>query len=269
VIAHLAFIIPKMSATGVESEQRPVWSETINVSGTQNVIHAVRSALPSPRLIFTSSYHVYGRTQDRMPPRTVLDPLQPIEHYSRHKIECEARVRASGVHWTIFRLAAALPIAIRLDPGMFDVPLWNRMEFVHTRDVGRAIANAVDHPGVWGKVLNVGGGPTCQYVYREIVARILARMGVGMLPDGAFSEVAFPTDWLDTAESQALLGYQRRDLSHYLDDMAALLGFRRRLVRAFRPAVRAWLLRKSPYLKDTPDRRRGSAGRGKPRVRAV
>jgi hypothetical protein len=64
--------------------------------------------------------------------------------------------------------------------------------------------------------------------------------------------VPFPTDWLDTVESQALLDYQKRDLSHYIDDMTALLGARQRLTRLFRPIVRAQLLRKSPYFQHAP-----------------
>jgi UDP-glucose 4-epimerase len=253
-VAHLAFIIPKMSATGVESEARPEWAREINVGGTWNVIEAMRSECPLAKVIFTSSFHVYGRTQDQAPPRTVLDSVRATEHYSQHKIDCEAMVRSSGLDWAIFRLAATLPIAIQLDPGMFDVPLPNRIEFVHTRDVGLAIANGVSHPGVWGKVLNIGGGPSCQFLYGEMVERILDRMGLGTLPDGAFGTVPFPTDWLDTAESQSLLSYQRRDLSHYLDDMSTLLGYRRRLIRAFRPIVRAWVLKKSPYFGTGPVR---------------
>ncbi len=41
VVVHLAFIIPKMSATGVESEDRPDWAREINVGGTQNLIDAM------------------------------------------------------------------------------------------------------------------------------------------------------------------------------------------------------------------------------------
>ena len=68
-----------------------------------------------------------------------------------------------------------------------------------------------------------------------------------MLPREAFGSTPFPTDWVDTAESQRLLRYQRRDLGDYIQEMSALLGFRRRLIRLFRPLVRLWLLRKSPY----------------------
>ena len=147
VVTHLAFIIPKLSVTGVESEKRPDWARTINVGGTQNVIDAMKAQPRPPKLVFASSLHVYGLTQDQPPPRTVSDPVDPIEHYARHKVECEQRIRASGLEWAILRFAAAMPISLKLDPGMFDVPLANRMEFVHTRDVGLAVANAASQPG--------------------------------------------------------------------------------------------------------------------------
>jgi len=250
VVVHLAFIIPKLSVTGVESEARPDWAREINVGGTKNLLKAMKALPRPPKLIFASSLHVYGRTQDQPPPRTVADPVRPIEHYAHHKIACEHLIKASGLEWSIFRFAAVLPLAMRLDPGMFDVPLDNRMEFVHTRDVGLAIANAVSSADVWGKTLLIGGGPRCQYTYREITERILGAMGIGMLPEEAFGSTPFCTDWLDTAESQRLLSYQRRDLGDYTQEMVGLLGYRRHLVRVFHPIVRHWLLRRSPYLRD-------------------
>ncbi|MEJ2212382.1 MAG: NAD(P)-dependent oxidoreductase [Anaerolineae bacterium] len=251
VIIHLAFIIPKLSATGFESEDHPDWARDINVGGTRHLLRAAASRVPSagspPRFLFASSYHIYGRTHDQPPPRTVDDVPQPIEHYAHHKVECEAMIRASGLEWAILRLAASLPLAMKMDPGMFDVPLDNRMEYVHTRDVGLAFANAVACPEVAGKVLHIGGGPRCQYLYREITGKVLAGMGLGPLPEDAFTTVPFPTDWLDTAESQRLLAYQRHTLDDYVQDMRAELGYRRYLARAFRPLVRTLLLKQSPY----------------------
>lgn len=252
VIVHLAFIIPKLSATGFESEDHPDWARDINVGGTRHLLEAaaasrVPSAAAPPRFLFASSYHIYGRTHDLPPPRTAGDPVQPIEHYAHHKVECEAMVRASGLEWSILRLAASLPIAMKMDPGMFDVPPDNRMEYVHTRDVGLAFANAVTCREAAGKVLLIGGGSRCQYLYREITGKVLAGMGLGPLPEEAFTTVPFPTDWLDTAESQHLLAYQRHTLDDYVRDMQRRLGARRHLVRAFRPLVRYLLLKQSPY----------------------
>ena len=109
------------------------------------------------------------------------------------------------------------------------------------------MANATSSPGVWGKLLLIGGGTRCQYYYREIVERVLTAAGVGMLPEAAFTTAPFATDWLDTSESQRLLQYQQRDLGDYIREVVAALGPRRRLAQAFRPLVRYSLVRQSPY----------------------
>jgi UDP-glucose 4-epimerase len=247
VVIHLAFIIPKLSTTGFESEDYPDWAWEVNVGGTQNLLDAMQAQPRPPKLLFASSYHIYGRTQHLLPPRTVADRVEPLEHYAQHKVACEQMIRASGLNWAILRLAASLPIAMKLDPGMFDVPLDNRMEYVHTRDVGLAFANAVSSPDVWGKVLLIGGGPPCQYLYREITEKVLDGLGIGPLPEGAFSSTPFPTDWLDTRESQRLLHYQRHTLDDYVQDMRSALGARRHLIRVLRPSVRYLLVKQSPY----------------------
>jgi len=249
VVVHLAFIIPKLSATGVESEDRPDWAREINVGGTRNVIAAMEALPHPPRLIFSSSYHVYEQTHDQPPPRTVCDPVDPIEHYACHKVACERMVRDSRLEWAILRFAAVLPLSLRLDPGMYDVPPDNRMEYVHTRDVGLAIANAVSSDEIWGRLWLIGGGPRCQYTYREILQKILGGMGIGMLPEEAFSTVPFPTNWIDTAESQRVLQYQQRDLDNYVRELVGLMSVKRHLIRLFRPIGRYFLLRRSPYLR--------------------
>jgi nucleoside-diphosphate-sugar epimerase len=248
VVIHLAFIIPSLSATGFEPEDHPDWAREINVGGTRNLIVAMEAQPRPPRLVFASSYHIYGRTQHLPPPRTAAELPQPIEHYAFHKVEAEQMICASRLEWVILRLAAALPIHIKLDPGMFDVPLDNRMEYIHTRDAGLALANSAYSQDVWGKVLLIGGGPRCQYRYREITEKVLEGIGVGMLPDEAFATTPFPTDWLDSAESQRLLQYQCHTLDDYVEDMQRLLGIKRQLIRVFRPLVRYMLLSQSPHL---------------------
>jgi nucleoside-diphosphate-sugar epimerase len=247
---HLAFIIPKSSATGVDIDKEPAWAREINVGGTRNLLQAMAAQPQPPKILFASSIAVYGPTHDLTPPRTASDPLNPIDHYARHKVECERMVRASGLAWSIFRLAAAIPFRFRFDPGLFDVPLDVRMEFVHPQDVALALARGVGDQAIWGRVLLIGGGRRCQYRFREIARRILDAVGVGMLPDQAFGPGPFYTDWLDTAESQQLLGYQCCDLGDYVAEMKARLGLRRYLARAFRPLVRRWLLSRSPYYRE-------------------
>ena len=247
LVIHLAYVIPKLSATGIGCEDQPDWAWEVNVGGTQNLLQAICSQEQPAKIIFASSLHVYGITQNEPPPRQVSDPLKPMENYARHKIECEQLVRSSGLQWSIFRFAAALPFSLKLDPAMFEICLDNRMEYVHNRDVGLALANAVINSEIWGKVLHIGGGCRCQYTYREIVEKVLDGVGVGMLPEQAFSCRPFSTDWIDTEESQRLLHFQRYTLDEYMREFSTRLGFRRVLARIFRPVVRAILLARSPY----------------------
>ncbi len=248
-VVHLAFVIPRLSATGRGSEEAPAWTQRVNVEGTRTVVEAARSQPRPPRLLFTSSLHVYGRTMHLPPPRVTTDLPSPVEHYARHKVVAERLVRESGVPWAIFRLGAALPVRVILDPGMFDVALDNRIEFVHRRDVALAVANALETEDVWGRVWHIGGGERCQFIYRDMVRAIMETVGIGMLPEEAFSPVPYPTDWLDTRESQAVLNFQRHTFDDYLNELRALLGpIRRRLITAFRPLVRFYLLLHSPYL---------------------
>ena len=130
---------------------------------------------------------------------------------------------------------------------MFDIGLDNRIEALHADDAALAIANAMETPAAWGRILFVGGGSSCQLTYREYLTRLLAAMGVPPLPDDAFSTAVYATDWIDTTESQALLHYQRHDFADIAEAIAAGLGWKRRLVPMVGPLARAAILRLSPY----------------------
>ncbi|MHB1294089.1 MAG: NAD-dependent epimerase/dehydratase family protein [Anaerolineae bacterium] len=247
VVVHLGFIIPKLSITGMESESHPDLAWAVNVGGTHNLLDAMRAQPVRPRIVFASSYHVYGPPTGRDALRTAQDPVNPIEHYARHKVACEWLIKASGLEWTILRFAATLPLSLRLDPYMFQIPLDNRMEFTHTLDVGVAVANAVSSDQVWGRTLLIGGGDRCQLYYGEIVRQVLDATGVGMLPAQAFGRQPFATDWVDSSEAESILHYQSRTLQDYAHEMAGLMGIRRHLLRLVRPIVRYSLLRRSPY----------------------
>jgi UDP-glucose 4-epimerase len=254
IVVHLAYVIPRLSMTGVNSEERPGWAREINVGGTQKLIQAMLAQPEPPRLIFGSSLHVFGQTQDQSPPRRASDPVQPVEHYAHHKVESEKMVRTSRLVWSIFRLAAALPIRLIMDPGMFDLPLENRIEYVHPRDVAQAFANALENDDVWGKTLLIGGGATCQYVYRDLMRQVLQATGLGDFPAAAFSNTPYSTDWLDTSESQRLLRFQQRTLAEYLGELHRKMGWRRLLVTLLRPFLRARLLKLSPYYRQDRER---------------
>jgi nucleoside-diphosphate-sugar epimerase len=241
-VIHLAAVIPPLA------DEQPRRAEEVNVGGTANVIAACLAQPRSPRLLFTSTFDVHGGTLDRAPPRHVDDPLVATDPYTAHKIECERLVRASGLTWAIYRLVDVPILGVRdPHPIMFEIGLDNRIEALHADDAALAIANALDTPEVWGRVLFIGGGPSCQLTYREYLTRLLAAMGVKPLPEQAFSDAMYVTDWVDSAEGETLLRYQRHTFDDIAEAIAASLGWKRRLVSLAGPLARHAILRHSPY----------------------
>jgi short-subunit dehydrogenase len=248
VVIQLAYIIPP----GVDRE--PVSSREVNVGGTANLISVLVEQPKLPRLIFASSVMVFGNTRDRDVLCRACDPMQPVELYGQHKAECERMITASGLPWTILRLGAAPAISIgAIDPVMFEIPLDTRIEFVHPADAGLAFANAVSCPATVGRVLLIGGGKDCRMYQRDFMTRALDGLGIGMLPESAFGHTRFNIDWMDTAESEQLLHYQRHGYGDYVAGMRRLLGARRFFIRALGPIIRAAVLQKSPYYRAHPN----------------
>jgi UDP-glucose 4-epimerase len=242
VAIHLAFIIPPLSET------RPDWAYRINVEGTRHLVEVLQALSTPVRLILASSVAVYGPRQHLPPPCTAQDLPTPTDHYSHHKLACEEMVKHSGLRWAILRFAAAPSFSLRqIDPILFRIPLDNRIEFVHTRDVGLALANAVTCTDVWGRTLLIGGGQACQMRFSDYLGRVLDAVGIGRLPARAFGTAPFYTDWMDTRESQRLLHYQRHTYDEFVREMAAPLRPLRPLIRLCGPLIRLFLLRQSPY----------------------
>ncbi len=245
VVAHTAFILPP------GTDERPDLALAVNVDGTRNLIAAMKEETPLPRIIFISSFSVYGRCQEGGPPRTAADPVQPMDNYNRHKVECEAMVRDSGLDWTILRLGVVPPKSLGgFTPKMFDTPPGQRTEFVHPDDVGLAVANAAASNEVWGRILLIGGGKPSQLRFRDFAGGLMEAMGIGRLPDSAFAADACAfSDWMDTTQSQRLLGYQRHSFEDFTREVAGSLGPLRLAFRLLSPLIRWWMLRQSPYYK--------------------
>lgn len=244
-VIHLAAIIPPMT------DQNPRLAYGVNVNGTRNLVNAASKQAKRVRFIFTSTYDVYGNTQDLTPPRKVTLPVNPQEEYARHKVEAEKIIQSGNVDWCIFRLASAIPVEMstKYQSMMFDVPLDDRLEYIHPADAALAICNAVEHAEVWGKVLHLGGGPGCQLRERDIVQGAFEAIGIGALPEKYFNTQHYYTDWLDTEESQRLLNYQRHTFNDHLEGLKKSLGWQIPLIKLLRPLIRYSLLRQSKYHK--------------------
>jgi len=244
VVVHLCFIMPP------GTDDCPEWAEEINVGGTKNVIDAIKAMSPLPRIIFSSSFVVFGDTQDQPPPRRVTDQVVATDNYSRHKIECEKMLQDSSLQWCVMRFGVVPPLSLRgTTPKMFAFPFKARIEFIHPQDVGLAIANAASSNETWGKILLIGAGKGGQLYYGDFLGRIMEVMGLGRLPEEAFGNEPAYMDWLDTEESQRLLQYQEHTFEDFVKELPRMLGPAKYIVPLFRPIARRWVLNKSPYYK--------------------
>jgi len=245
-VVHLAFLLPPMSERA--------GGRAVNVEASRALIGALEARGPSARFLFASSYAVFGETRHLDGLLTVDSPVAPMNEYNRHKLEVEAALAASRLASCSLRFSAVLSPEVvleggKIEPLIFDLPADARQEFLHGEDAARAVAACLERDDVWGRTLLIGGGPSCQLRYLELVNRQLEALGLGGLPAAAFSrEARQGGGWLDTRESQALLDYQRWSFEAYLADLRARAGYRRWLARSIAPLARWYILRKSPYL---------------------
>jgi nucleoside-diphosphate-sugar epimerase len=247
VVIHLAFIVDML-----KSDEHPEWAWEINVGGTKNLLDAMKSHSEPRKIIFASSISVFGHTQLLPPPRTLSDPVQPKSTYAQHKAECEELIRKSGLDWSILRIAFSPPeTSGKFEPILFHMEPHSRLEFVHPRDVGLAVANAVSSTEIWGRTLLVGGGSDCQLYYRDFIRQITDVMGIRPFPEAAFAlPPSSPLDWVDSTESQRILNYQKHSFEDYVREMPASMGRPTRFIlRLFGRLIRRLILSQSPFLK--------------------
>ena len=247
VIIHVGAVIPPLA------DRKPEFAESVNVGGTKNIIAAMEKQTEKPKLIFTSSVAVYG-DRVKSPLIKPSDPLNPNPHdeYAKQKIRCEELVRNSGLEWVTFRLTYITSVKkLLLDPLLFDMPLDTSIEICDTRDVGLALANAVEHDGIWGETMHIAGGEKCRVIYRDYINDMMEIFGLGrgFLPEAAFSKSGFHCGFMTTEKSQKYLNYQRHTLEDFYNDVKKKVGIKRYFFIMFKPIIRRYLLRQSPHYK--------------------
>ena len=249
VVVHMAAIIPPLANSNTALADR------INIDATKTLVELMERSATAKRLIFASSMGVAGLDQSvRTPPLSADVPPTPTDHYGRTKAECEAFIRASALDWSILRIAACphedLMSGRKEDLLLiFDTSASGRVEFVHFEDVGLAFANAVDCDGAIRRVLFIGGGANCQAEAWSFYGGLFESMGIEGIPRSAFKPgpPLFFGDWLDTAESQALLKFQRHTLDDFYAWARKRTGWKRYLMKAVAPLAKREILKLSPH----------------------
>ena len=252
VVIHLAAIIPPLS------EENEALCFKVNVRGTETLLSRINALSKKPALVFTSSVSVMGPTQSRIPPISPYDPPNPTSNYTRSKVDAERAIAASGVRYCICRLGAVLSLQASLHPSLikeaFNINLTGRVEIVLDLDVATALRRAaelmVEGDAVLGKILNIGGGKEkgFQRHGRDLTNGLFEKMGIGALDERCFTKKEYFIDWMDTAESQALLSFQNHSYEEAIAMYMEQLRHLRPFIRLFAPLIRKRLEKQSPWL---------------------
>jgi nucleoside-diphosphate-sugar epimerase len=240
-IVHLAAVLPPTT------ENAPKLAHSINVGATARLIESLERAASRVVLIYASSVTVYGPPVDRQRLHRSDDPTRATDNYSAHKLEVEQRLAKSDVDWVVLRVGVAVDARrLRTDPAtmriLFGISAENPLEYVHPRDVALAMVNAVRCSEAKRKTLLVGGGERCRVTHHEFLSTAIEALGIE-LPRELLGDAPYYTCWMDTAEAQALLDFQRHSFADYRDEMRRRLRWARRVLTPFRPAAR-WALRR-------------------------
>ncbi len=211
---HLAAILPPASEVDRERTFR------VNVEGTRSVMDACSSLEEPPKLVFASSISVYGDTTGTTDLIGPDHPVAPIDIYAESKAASERDLKASGLPYVNLRISAISIPAFLDPPEPWPFQAGQRIELVALSDLVTAMVSLVGVEEALGRTLIIAGGPTWRVTGEEYVRRW------GEIMEIPFEEMGFRDrpgwlNWYDTAESQALLGYQQTSLDDFFDQLKA------------------------------------------------
>jgi len=181
-------VLHPASLIAPEADDKPALCKQINCHGTENIIAAIKKQPDNGnniRLVYIASVAEYG---DRLPPIHMVkvgDPLKPSvgDYYAATKIAAEKAVIESGLkYWAVMRQTyIAIPNALSLmDPIMFHQPVETHIELITSQDAGYGLVQTIETPeDFYGRVYNMGGGPSCRVVFKDYLDRMMKLFGLG------------------------------------------------------------------------------------------
>ncbi len=184
-VSGVDFVLHPAAFISPAADHDPKLAREVNYGGTVNVINAIKAQPDDIRFVYISSVAVYG---DRLPPIhriRVGDPIMPsvYDFYATTKIAAESAVIESGLkYWALIRQTyIAIPAKMsQIGPIMFHQPVNQCIELVTDRDAGYGLAQCLEVPDdFWGRIYNMGGGPSCRYVFLQDIERSMKLVGLG------------------------------------------------------------------------------------------
>jgi nucleoside-diphosphate-sugar epimerase len=254
-IVHLAACIPPMCYAN------RALARAINVDATAALVRAAEAMPTPPRFVHASSMAVYGSLNPyRFPDLVTAEtPPRASELYGCHKLEAENIVRASGLEWSMLRLAGVITLEPLIDYGDFDsfyfgalMPEDNRCHTVDSRDVAAAFAAAITTEAV-REIYMIAGDDSHKVLQGEMSRASADAMGMGVMnfpgrrgnPDSDTDW--YPLHWMDTARSQQVLCFQRHSYADSYSEIRARADWKVRRMRMMAPVLALAMRRRAPY----------------------
>lgn len=245
-IIHLASILPP------KSDRLPGLAYAVNVEATKALIDCAARQSTPPLFIFPSSLTVFGPSNRDHPRRSVADPVVATDNYTRHKIDVEGYLRESQLPWVVMRIGVSvdsrtLSAERQVIRTLLSVHPDTPLEYIHPSDVARAFLRVLDVPDAIGKVLLLGGGKDCQITHAQFLNAAFSALGFQQTQD-IFGVNNYYTHWLDTDESQRLLGFQQIPFDQYQHELKRKFSRLRIAMLPLRPFLKPLLPRLLKYV---------------------
>lgn len=207
-VINLATVLPPVA------NYKKDLSKIIDYDGTNNIIKAINYYNPKCTLIYSSTTSFYkeeGKVNKKIKPND-------DEYYNIAKLETENLIKAKLKNYVILRIPLVLG-DLRHDHFIYNIALKDKIEVITKEDASLAFVNALSNiRKINRKILNIGGGESCQDYFGNILINILKYHGISF--NYLLASIFLPKDYksnilLDTDESNKILKYQNDTLSEY------------------------------------------------------
>ena len=244
IVSNVDAIIHNASVLPPVTDNLPELAREINIDACEKLIQVAERSAKKPVFVFPSSVTVFGQPTSQPSQKHASDPVDATDNYTQHKVAIEQYLKASSIPWVVLRVgvsvdARTLATDRKTFKKLLNVKADNPLEYVHPKDVALAMCKAIDNQEAIGKVLLIGGGPSCQVSQREFISTAFNSLGLH-LPFSVHGQESFYTHWMDTTESQRLLQFQQHDFNTYIEEMNATLKPLKYLLFPFR-----WLINRA------------------------
>ncbi|MFX1285848.1 MAG: NAD-dependent epimerase/dehydratase family protein [Promethearchaeota archaeon] len=246
-LSPLAFISPA-------ADHNPEMARAVNTIAIEHLVKAIESQPNGAEHIKFVYIGTVAETGDRLQTihkGRVGDPLKPsiFDFYAVTKIRGERVVLESNIkHWVSLRQTFIMTTDNMEDPIMFHQPIDSFMENNTKEDAGRGLINCLeisDDSDFWRRVYNMGGGPSCQTTYYDLMKRMFAINGLRLEKVVERKWFALRNFHMQFFEDSHLLNKYIHNWGHSMEDFYEMFANR----RPFFLKIITDLCKKAPLIK--------------------